>query len=57
MSQMSFSDVEYAGQSKQTRRERFLAEMDQVMSLNGLLALTVWYYPKAGVVENPMPAR
>jgi hypothetical protein len=28
MSQMSFSDFEYAGKRKQTRRERFLAEMD-----------------------------
>ncbi|EGH36078.1 transposase, IS4 family protein, partial [Pseudomonas syringae pv. japonica str. M301072] len=26
MSQMSFSDFEYAGKRKQTRRERFLAE-------------------------------
>jgi IS5 family transposase len=31
MSQMSFSDVEYAGKRKQTRRERFLAEMEQVV--------------------------
>ncbi len=30
MSQMSFSDFEYAGKRKQTRRERFLAEMEQV---------------------------
>jgi hypothetical protein len=30
MSQMSFSDVEYAGKRTQTRRERFLIEMDQV---------------------------
>ncbi len=30
MSQMSFFDFEYAGKRKQTRRERFLAEMDQV---------------------------
>lgn len=29
MSQMSFSNFEYAGKRKQTRRERFLAEMDQ----------------------------
>lgn len=28
---MSFSDFEYAGKRKQTRRERFLAEMDQVV--------------------------
>ncbi len=29
MSQMSFSDFEYAGKRKQTRRERFLAEMER----------------------------
>ncbi len=38
MSQMSFSDFEYAGKRKQTRRERFLAEMDQVVSWTGLFA-------------------
>jgi hypothetical protein len=30
MTQMSFADAEYAGTRKQTRRERFLKEMDQV---------------------------
>ena len=39
MSQMSFSDFEYAGKRKQTRRERFLAEMDQVVPWTGLLGL------------------
>ncbi|PYC16945.1 hypothetical protein DMX06_19285 [Pseudomonas mosselii] len=29
MSQMSFSDFEYAGKCKQTRREHFLTEMEQ----------------------------
>jgi IS5 family transposase len=28
---MSFADAEYAGKRKQTRRERFLIEMDQVV--------------------------
>jgi len=31
MTQMSFTDAEYAGKRKQTRRERFLAEMEQVV--------------------------
>ncbi|ATV20365.1 hypothetical protein CUB86_24525 [Pseudomonas syringae pv. actinidiae] len=31
MKQMSFADAEYAGKRKQTRRERFLIEMDQVV--------------------------
>lgn len=39
MSQMSFSDFEYAGKRKQTRRERFLAKMEQVVPWSGLVAL------------------
>jgi transposase, IS5 family len=31
MNLMSFSDFEYAGKRKHTRRERFFAEMDQVV--------------------------
>ena len=31
MKQMSFGDAEYASKKKQTRREIFLAEMDQVV--------------------------
>ena len=31
MPQMSFPDAEYAGKRKQTRRERFLADMEQVV--------------------------
>jgi len=45
---MSFSDFEYAGKRKQTRRERFLAEMEQVVPWSGLVALIEPHYPKAG---------
>ena len=31
MSRMRFSDFEYSGKRKQTRRERFLAEIDQAV--------------------------
>ncbi len=31
MTQMSFSDAEYAGKRKQTRREAFLVEMELVV--------------------------
>ena len=31
MKQISFADAEYDGKRKQTRRERFLIEMDQVV--------------------------
>lgn len=33
MSRMSFSDLEYACKRKQTCRERFLAEMDEISTL------------------------
>ncbi|MFC0667201.1 IS5/IS1182 family transposase, partial [Azotobacter chroococcum] len=38
MKQLSFADAEYAGKRKQTRRERFLLEMDQVVPWSGLIA-------------------
>lgn len=44
MKQISFGDAEYAGKRKQTRRERFLIEMDQVVPWKGLIA-----FPKAKV--------
>lgn len=31
MSQLRFSEAEYAGKGKKTRRELFLGEMDQVL--------------------------
>lgn len=37
--QLTFGDAEGLGQRKQTRRERFLAEMDQVVPWKRLLAL------------------
>lgn len=32
--QMSFSDADYAGKCKQTRRERFLAEMERFVPVS-----------------------
>ncbi len=52
---MSFSDFEYAGKRKQTRRERFLAEMEQVVPWSGLVALIKPHYPKAGGGRKPYP--
>jgi len=46
MKQMSFADAEYAGKRKQTRSERFLIEMDQVVPWKGLIALIEPHYPK-----------
>ena len=55
MSQMSFGDAEYAGKRKRTRREVFLAEMDQVVPWSRLLALIEPLYPKAGNGRPPYP--
>ena len=53
MKQMSFADAEYAGKRKQTRRERFLIEMDQVVPSKGLIALIEPHYPRG---EGGRPA-
>lgn len=46
--QLSFGDAEHIGQRKRTRREVFLAEMDQVVPWKALLALIEPYYPRSG---------
>ena len=43
--QISFSQHEYTGKKKTTRRERFLAEMEQVVPWARLEALIVPHYP------------
>lgn len=53
MNQMSFSDAEYVGKRKQTRREKFLAEMERVVPWEALLALIEPHYPKAGRGRRP----
>ena len=55
MTQLTFSDAEYAGKQKQTRREVFLAEMDQVVPWTALLALIEPHYPRAGRGRRPYP--
>ncbi|AZC18562.1 Mobile element protein [Pseudomonas sp. CMR5c] len=52
---MSFSDFEYASKCKKTRRERFLAEMEQVVPWSGLVALIEPHCPKAGGGRKPYP--
>ena len=53
MTQLTFSDAEYAGKRKQTRREVFLAEMERVVPWDALLALIEPHYPKAGRGRRP----
>lgn len=46
--QLTFGDAEYNGKRKQTRREVFLAEMDQVVPWKELLMLIEPHYPRSG---------
>src|SRR5664279_4046751 len=55
MSQISFSDAEYAGKRKKTRREVFLEEMDVVVPWKALLGLMEPHYPVAGRGRRPYP--
>ncbi|MDP9123855.1 MAG: IS5 family transposase [Pseudomonadota bacterium] len=55
MSQISFSDAEYAGKRKKTRREVFLEEMEQVVPWKSLLAVISPHYPVAGRGRRPYP--
>ena len=44
--QGSFSQAEYAGKKKQTRRDKFLAEMERVVPWARLVARLQPLYPK-----------
>ena len=57
MDQMSFGDGEYASKRKRTRRETFLAEMEQVIPWTILLNLIEPVYPKAGNGRRPYPLK
>ncbi len=46
--QLSFGDAEQMGKRKRTRKEIFLAQMDQVVPWKALLALIEPHYPKTG---------
>jgi len=55
MSQISFSDAEYAGKRKKTRREVFLEEMELVVPWKVLLKVIEPFYPLAGRGRRPYP--
>ena len=48
MKQQSFASLEYNAKKKQTRRERFLGEMEQAVPWKRLIAAIEPHYPKAG---------
>ena len=55
MKQLSFGDAEYAGKRKRTRREVFLAEMEQIVPWHSLLSLIEPFHPQAGRGRQPYP--
>jgi IS5 family transposase len=52
--QPSFAQAEHAGKKKQTRRERFLAEMERVVPWTRLVALIEPFYPEGKRGRPPM---
>ena len=55
MKQTTFASAAWERMGKVTRRERFLAEMDQVIPWASILSLIEPHYPKAGNGTQPMP--
>jgi transposase, IS5 family len=55
MTQMTFASAAWHNKGKVTRRERFLAEMNEVIPWERLLKLIEPHYPKAGNGTQPMP--
>jgi len=51
--QLTFGDAEGLSKRKQTRREIFLAEMEQVVPWKSLLALIEPHYPNSGRRGRP----
>jgi transposase, IS5 family len=54
MKQLSFASLTYASKKKQTKRKKFLHEMDQVIPWTRLVDLIEPHYPKAGKGRTPM---
>ena len=53
--QTTFAGLAWSTKGKRTRRERFLAEMDQVVPWKRLIALIEPHYKKPGRGRRPMP--
>ena len=52
--QSSFSEMEYAAKKRQTRRDRFLAEIDAVTPWADLEAAIESFYPKGKGPGRPL---
>jgi IS5 family transposase len=55
MTQLSFATLDHRHKKKQTKRERFLGEMDAVVPWATLLGLIEPHYPKVGNGRRPYP--
>jgi len=55
MMSVTFASLAYENKKRQTRREKFLEEMDRVIPWKELLQVIKGYYPKAGNGQQPMP--
>ena len=55
MRTVTFGSLAYDNKKKQTRREKFLQEMDQVIPWEELIDIIKKYYPKAGNGRQPIP--
>ena len=55
MSQLSFSEAEFAGKRKQTRREKFLSQMERAVPWKVFAELMEPHYPKPGNGRRPYP--
>ncbi|NKI95145.1 IS5 family transposase [Rhizobacter sp. SG703] len=56
MSQRSFASAEYAMKKKQTRREKFLGEMERIVPWT-LMAVIEPLYPTSGRVGRQLPTK
>jgi IS5 family transposase len=55
MKQVTFASMAYEHKKKQTRRERFLREMNEAVPWERLVSRIEPYYPEAGNGRPPMP--
>jgi len=55
MRKITFASIAYENKKKQTRRERFLLEMNKAVPWERLVTRIEPYYPKAGNGRHPMP--
>lgn len=54
MKQGTFTDIEYSGRKKKTRREEFLEIMDEMIPWDGWVGVIKPYYPKRKRGRPPM---